>query len=157
MNMSDVNCWPVKPSQSMSLLFASNPFLTRFFRINSIGISLNPVPSPYNPSSTNSRPNAVSFNCAMVIRLGIAWGLIIISGLMPSLVNGISLSAIIFPMVPFCPHLLLNLSPIIGFLRARMRVLQNGQPSPFLSRIFLSIYDSSFVLYDLLWSSYLIS
>jgi len=55
------------------------------------------------------------------------------SGLTPSEVNGISHSGMIFPTVPFCPCLELNLSPITGFLTVRNLTLANVYPSPFLS------------------------
>ena len=50
------------------------------------------------------------------MRLGIACGFIIISGRMPSAVQGISHSRKIIPIVPFCPALEQNLSPICGTL-----------------------------------------
>ena len=79
------------------------------------------VPSPNNPNSNNTLPSSVSFNCPIVIRDGIACGLIIISGRRPSFVNGMSHSGIILPTVPFCPCLELNLSPNTGFLNTRTR------------------------------------
>ena len=80
----------------------------------------------------NFKPTFVmidSTNCPIVIRLGIACGLIIISGFTPSLVNGISHSGIIAPIVPFCPHLEQNLSPIDGILCSRIRTFAIRFPS----------------------------
>ena len=47
----------------------------------------------------------VSFNCPIVILDGIACGLIMMSGLSPFLVYGMSHSGMMLPTVPFCPCL----------------------------------------------------
>ena len=78
------------------------------------GKSLKLVPSPNNPSSSSTIPKRVSLSWPIVMREGIACGLIIISGLLPSSPKGISRSGKTMPIVPFCPCLLLNLSPIVG-------------------------------------------
>ena len=63
------------------------------------------------------------------MREGNAWGLTIISGRIPSSVNGISSSGIIKPTVPFCPHLEQNLSPMAGDRLSRIRILAKRKPS----------------------------
>ena len=76
------------------------------------------------------------------MRLGSAWGLMMISGRMPSALNGISSSLIMSPIVPFCPHLLQNLSPITGILSSRTRTLAILEPSaPSVIKV-LSTYPS---------------
>lgn len=65
-----------------------------------------------------------SKSIAIVILEGNAWGLIIRSGRIPECPeNGISTSGHNCEQTPFCPCLLLNLSPIIGFLERRKRML----------------------------------
>ena len=59
-------------------------------------------------------PAMLSISIPIVIRDGMACGLIIISGFKPSSVYGISCSGMILPIVPFCPCLDENLSPITG-------------------------------------------
>ena len=63
------------------------------------------------------------------MRLGKACGLIIISGRIPSSVKGMSSSGITSPTVPFCPHLLQNLSPIAGILSSLIRTFAKRNPS----------------------------
>ena len=46
--------------------------------------------SPNNPNSNSAFPSKVSFNWAIVIRLGKACGFTIISGVIPRLEKGIS-------------------------------------------------------------------
>lgn len=59
----------------------------------------------------------------MVILEGNAWGLIIRSGRIPvTAEKGISISGHSWEQTPFCPCLLLNLSPITGFLGRRRRI-----------------------------------
>ena len=86
------------------------------------------VQSPKPPYKQHALPINVSTNCPIVIRDGNAWGLIIISGFKPSSVNGISSSGIIKPIVPFCPHLEQNLSPIAGTRSLRTLTLANLNP-----------------------------
>ena len=62
---------------------------------------LNAVQSPNAPYCAQAFPVIHSTNCPIVIRDGSACGLIIISGLRPSRVNGISCSGTTKPMVPF--------------------------------------------------------
>lgn len=64
-----------------------------------------------------------SKSIAIVILEGNAWGLMMRSGLMPVFAeNGMSMSGHNCEQTPFCPCLLLNLSPIIGFLTRRRRI-----------------------------------
>ena len=65
----------------------------------------------------------------MVILEGNACGLTIISGRIPSSVNGIFTSGITKPIVPFCPHLEQNLSPIAGTLSCLTLTLAILNPS----------------------------
>ena len=81
------------------------------------------VQSPKPPLITHALPISVSISCPMVIRDGIACGLIIISGFNPSFVKGISASGITSPTVPFWPHREANLSPILGILTSRILTL----------------------------------
>lgn len=70
-----------------------------------------------------------SSSIPMVIREGKAWGLIIRSGRIPvAPENGISTSGHSCEQTPFCPCLLLNLSPMTGFLRRRKRMSTCQQP-----------------------------
>jgi len=52
-----------------------------------------------------------------------------ISGRMPSFVKGIFSSGITNPIVPFCPHLEQNLSPILGIRSSLTRTLASRNPS----------------------------
>ena len=67
--------------------------------------------------------------CPIVIRDGIACGLIIKSGRIPSAVKGISCSGIISPMVPFCPEREAILSPIAGIRSSLIRTFAILNPS----------------------------
>ena len=51
-----------------------------------------------------------------------------ISGLMPSHVNGISSCVYVIPMVPFCPCREENLSPTCGVRHERTRIFTNRNP-----------------------------
>ena len=63
------------------------------------------------------------------MRDGIACGLIIKSGLIPSSVKGISSSGIMRPKVPFCPAREAILSPIAGRRSSRTLTLATLNPS----------------------------
>jgi hypothetical protein len=63
--------------------------------------SLNGEPSPSVPISHDTLPSNVSINCAIVMRDGIQCGLMIISGIIPDAVCGISSGLRIIPTVPF--------------------------------------------------------
>ena len=65
----------------------------------------------------------------MVIRDGIACGLIIKSGRIPSAVKGMSSSGIMRPIVPFCPLREAILSPIAGILSSRILTFAILKPS----------------------------
>ena len=86
------------------------------------------------------------------MRLGNACGLTIISGRIPSAVVGISASGNMMPIVPFCPALDANLSPMAGIRSCLIRIL--AILPPFSSRVinalstypilpFLELIDSS--------------
>ena len=83
----------------------------------------NAVQSPKEPLIAHAFPTTLSISCPIVIRLGRAWGLMIISGRIPCDVNGISCSLTTIPIVPFCPALDENLSPNEGILSSLMRTL----------------------------------
>lgn len=83
----------------------------------------------YRLLRTHQKVNICTFaaidskSIAIVILEGNAWGLMIRSGLMPVFAeNGMSMSGHSWEQTPFCPCLLLNLSPIIGFLTRRRRM-----------------------------------
>jgi hypothetical protein len=61
----------------------------------------------------------LSINIPIVILLGKALGLMIISGVIPLYVNGISIFGQSIDKTPFCPCLDENLSPITGLLSKR--------------------------------------
>ncbi len=73
------------------------------------------------PSREPTLPPSISSICPMVIRLGIAWGLMIRSGVIPDSVNGISSEGWMRPMTPFWPCRDANLSPTSGTRRSRVR------------------------------------
>ena len=115
----------------------------------------NAVQSPVAPYIADALPVIVSTNCPMVIREGIAWGLIIKSGRIPSAVNGISRSGITKPIVPFCPALDAILSPIFGIRSSRTRTLAIRVPiSPSVINVlstipscpFFGVFDASIFL-----------
>ena len=90
------------------------------------------VQSPNPPYIKQAFPIKASTSWPIVIRDGIACGLMIISGRMPSLLNGISDSGTSKPTVPFCPHLLQNLSPMLGIrscLHLTLAILNPCSPS----------------------------
>ena len=87
------------------------------------------VQSPKAPYSRQTFPISVSTSCPIVIRLGKACGLTIISGFIPLSVKGISASGITSPIVPFCPHRLQNLSPMLGILSLRTLTFASLNPS----------------------------
>ena len=64
---------------------------------------VNGEPSPTVPVSAPIRPMRVSIKCAIVIRDGMQCGLMMISGIIPDAVCGISSGSNIIPTVPFCP------------------------------------------------------
>ena len=131
MNISTLICSPVCPLYKISFALELKPA-----RVNSLPniecfdpVLLNAVHSPKAPYSQHALPITVSNSCPIVIRLGSACGLMIISGRMPSALNGISSSSIMSPMVPFCPQRLQNLSPITGVLSSRTRTFAIRKPS----------------------------
>lgn len=87
-----------------------------------------------------------SMTCPMVIREGMQCGLTIISGTMPSNVNGRSSWRNVIPHVPFCPCRLANLSPICGIRTDRMRTLANLLPVAFSDTMTKSITPFSALL-----------
>jgi hypothetical protein len=64
----------------------------------------------------------------MVMRDGMACGLTMMSGEMPSAVNGMSSCVYVMPQVPFWPWRDENLSPICGVRTERMRTLTKRRP-----------------------------
>lgn len=61
----------------------------------------------------------------MVMREGMAWGLMMRSGTMPSRVKGMSSCVYVMPTVPFWPWRDANLSPTCGTRIVRVRTLTN--------------------------------
>ncbi len=80
------------------------------------GSPLNMVPSMISPFIEAIFPPIISRICPTVILEGMACGLIMRSGIMPSSVNGMSSCGTTAPMTPFCPCLDANLSPSSGIL-----------------------------------------
>jgi hypothetical protein len=72
--------------------------------------------------------------------------LTIISGTIPSIVNGRSYCLYVIPQVPFCPCLEANLSPICGILTLLILTLTNLFPQAF----YETITKSTIPLYALL-------
>jgi hypothetical protein len=70
------------------------------------------VASPDVPSRADFLESKHSTRWPIVILDGIAWGLTIKSGTIPSLVNGRSSYLYVIPQVPFWPWREANLSPI---------------------------------------------
>jgi hypothetical protein len=85
---------------------------------------------PYAPTFTHTCPNKTSNNYPTVIRLGIACGFIITSGIIPSSVNGISHSGKTNPIVPFYALIDASLSPTYGSTRFLILNLICFYPSP---------------------------
>ena len=97
-------------------------------------------------------PVIVSTNWPMVIRDGIACGLIIKSGRIPFAANGMSRSGTTKPMVPFCPARDAILSPMFGMRSSRTRIFAIRVPSsPSVINVlstmpscpFLGVFDAS--------------
>jgi len=88
------------------------------------------VPSAGLPLAEAAFPASDSMNCPIVILEGIACGLIIRSGTVPSSENGRSSCGTIKPMTPFCPCRDANLSPSSGTLWSRTRTFTSWLPSP---------------------------
>mmetsp|Transcript_9366 Transcript_9366/g.42649 ORF Transcript_9366/g.42649 Transcript_9366/m.42649 type:complete len:201 (-) Transcript_9366:4126-4728(-) len=89
------------------------------------------VASPSLPIIDATLPMRHSTSCPMVMRDGMAWGLTMMSGTIPSHVNGMSSWVYVMPMVPFCPCLDENLSPTCGVRQDRTRILTNLRPWSF--------------------------
>src|SRR5437899_3030411 len=119
---------PVRPSYRISFPFDRNPFSSRAFRIASSRSPLNGVPSMNRPSREPTLPPICSRTWATVIRDGIAWGLMIRSGMMPCAVKGMSSWGAMSPMTPFCPWREANLSPSSGMRRSRTLTFASFEP-----------------------------
>lgn len=91
----------------------------------------NGVASLVLPLSTATLPEMHSMSCPTVIRLGMHSGFMMMSGVIPSRVNGMSSCLHMNPQVPFCAMRLANLSPISGMRTSRTRILTNLSPSWF--------------------------
>ena len=124
---------PYIPEYMISFPYFSNPCFSREDRISSSGSSSsrNEVASKTPPSIAATFAPSVSRSCPMVIRDGIACGLIIISGVIPDAVRGISTSSINIPMVPFCPWRFDTLSPRTGDRYSVTRTFTSLSPSEF--------------------------
>ena len=86
------------------------------------------VPSMVRPSMAPTLPPIISRTWAMVIREGIPWGLTTRSGVIPSMVKGMSCWSTRRPMTPFCPCLEQNLSPSSGTLWSLTLTLTSLHP-----------------------------
>lgn len=75
---------------------------------------LNGVASWARPCIAPALPAILSTNMPIVIRLGNAWGLMMMSGCMPLSVKGISTAGQFCEQTPFCPCRDENLSPMTG-------------------------------------------
>ena len=95
--------------------------------------SVKGVASILRPSFTAKRLASDSINWLTVIRLGIQCGLMIISGVSPEAVKGMSSCLMIKPHVPFWASLLANLSPTSGILTYLILICINGKPSGLLT------------------------
>ena len=87
------------------------------------GHDRNGVPSPRLPDAAQAFPSRVSMSCPMVMRDGMALGLTMMAGTVPSRVNGRSSGATTCPTVPFCAWREANLSPTMGQRSMRIRTL----------------------------------
>ena len=87
--------------------------------------SMNGVASPSRALMHATLESRHSTRCPMVMRQGMAWGLMMRSGTMPSHVKGMSSWVYVMPTVPFCPCRDANLSPTCGVLMVRVRTLTN--------------------------------
>lgn len=76
----------------------------------------NTVPSNVSAFYIQRRDVAASYNYPTIILVGMEWGLNIISGTMPSSVNGISAQSNILLTIDLHPYLLANLSPYLSLL-----------------------------------------
>lgn len=86
---------------------------------------VNGVASPSIPSKLAVLLIKHSIKCPIVIREGIACGLMMMSGTIPSYEKGISSYVYVIPTVPFCPCRDANLSPTCGIRIDRTRILTN--------------------------------
>ena len=95
----------------------------------SLLLFVNAVQSANPPCNAAAFAEIHSTNWPIVIRVGKACGLIMISGRKPSRVYGISASGIIMPTVPFCPARDAILSPNEGIRVSRTRTFAMRSPS----------------------------
>ena len=65
--------------------------------------SVKGVASASRPCSAATLEMRHSIMCPMVMREGMAWGLMMRSGVMPSWLKGMSSCVYVMPHVPFCP------------------------------------------------------
>mmetsp|Transcript_29662 Transcript_29662/g.73496 ORF Transcript_29662/g.73496 Transcript_29662/m.73496 type:complete len:201 (-) Transcript_29662:2653-3255(-) len=86
------------------------------------------VASPSLPIMDATFPMRHSTSWPIVMREGIAWGFTMMSGEMPSHVNGMSSCVYVMPTVPFCPWRDENLSPTCGVRTDRTLILTNFSP-----------------------------
>ena len=87
------------------------------------------MPSAGFPLAAAAFPANDSINCPIVILEGMACGLMIMSGTIPSSVKGRSSWGTIKPMTPFCPCLEANLSPSSGTRWSRTLTFTSLLPS----------------------------
>ncbi|OQB36114.1 MAG: hypothetical protein BWY05_01159 [Euryarchaeota archaeon ADurb.Bin165] len=108
------------PSHIASRPECENPnFLREARRVSSFSPE-NAVLLIRRPSREPTFPPSISSMWPMVIRDGIAWGLMTRSGVRPPSVKGISTHGEMSPTTPFCPCLDANLSPTSGTRRSRV-------------------------------------
>ena len=147
---------PDKPSYNISFPWEWKSLFDRTFEYDARSVSSKAVQLAKEPLISDAFPVIVSINWPIVILLGIACGLIMISGFSPDSVKGIFSSGISNPIVPFWPHLEQNLSPMEGILSSRIRIFARRLPFSSLEIKVLSTIPSCpfFVLTD--WSKYLV-
>ena len=131
------------PSYIASFPSSLNPSFLSESLISSSVISLNADASASRPESATNFDAIISSSCPSVILLGIACGLIIMSGVMPSAVKGISSSGTISATTPFWPWRDANLSPSSGILSLLTFILISLLPLIVSDIITLSTIPSS--------------
>ena len=129
MKMSVSIILPLIPLYKTSLPCLLNPTVSNSLKTASLSKSIKIVPSPKDPFIQHNLAKTHSTICPIVIREGKACEFIIISGLIPSFVKGISHSLNILPITPFCPCLEECLSPNSGFLIFNILTLHIFPPS----------------------------
>ena len=120
---------PVNPLCNCRRPSRSYPCDSSCSHIYSNDVSRNMVPSPRSPVSVHKIASKHSLSWPIVMRDGIACGFTIMSGVIPSSVNGMSSCGNVRPITPFWPMRLENLSPTIGVRVSRILTFTMFVPS----------------------------